>query len=393
MKKFAFLTTMTAVFLFAVIMLASCTKEGPAGSTGAAGPMGSTGTAGSDGLDGINGTDGTAGCIECHDGDASLKAKEYQWEVSAHNAGSALSRAGSASCAPCHSHQGFMISDGNNPLTVADWAGVDDPINPNCYTCHNIHQTYTPSDLSFTYPDQPNWAVTLGKDVSMDLGSGNLCAHCHQSRTRTPIVDMADLTAEYGSLSTHFGPHYSPQANMMGGFGAYELEGSKTYPTGNGHLAATNGCVGCHMSYSTANTTGGHTMHIDTGSDLTKACVQCHTGDVADEYYNDYYALNFATIDNHGTATEARNTTSLYAVLGDLLEAKGIYTSEIVLDEDGDMDHVAYNINRGLTGFNGTVVAAFFNHRYVYQDHSHGVHNPKWVEALLQNSIDALNAL
>lgn len=382
MKKFAFLTTMTAVFLFAVIMLASCTKEGPAGSTGATGPMGSTGTAGSDGLDGINGTDGTAGCIECHDGDATLKAKEYQWEISAHNAGSALSRSSSASCAPCHSHQGFLSSDGNNPLTSADWVGVNDPLTINCYTCHNIHQTYTPSDLGFTYPDQPNWAVTHGEDVSIDFGLGNLCVHCHQSRTRSPIVDMTDLTIVYEGISTHYGPHYSAQANMMGGFGAYEFEGDATYPTGNGHLAANNTCVSCHMGFDTASGTGGHTMHINAGSDLSKSCVQCHTGDVADEYYEAYYEKNFATLNSDGSA----NTTSLYAKLGYLLEEAGVYTSEL------DEDHIAFSINRGLD-LNGTLTAALFNHKFVYSDHSHGVHNPKWVEALLKNTIQAVEAL
>ena len=385
MKKFAFLTTMASVFLFAVIMLSSCTKEGPAGSTGATGPMGSTGTAGTDGLDGINGTDGTAGCIECHDGDASLKAKEYQWEISSHNAGNALARSSSASCSPCHSHQGFIASDGNNPLTSDDWVGVNDPINPNCYTCHNIHQTYTPSDLGFTYPDQPNWAVTHGKDISIDFGSGNLCVHCHQSRKRDPIVDMTDLSIVYENISSHYGPHYSAQANMMGGFGAYEFDGDANYPTGNGHLAADNTCVSCHMGFDTSAGTGGHTMKIDVGArdELKKSCVQCHTGDVADEYYDAYYAKNFKVHAGDDIDTDG---ISLYAKLGYLLADNAIL--DIVEDEEG----VHFNINRGLD-LNGTLTAALFNFKFVYSDHSHGMHNPKWVEALLKNTIQAVEAL
>merc|ERR1711991_814703 len=136
MKRFAFLT-MAVTFVFAAIIMVSCTKEGPAGATGPQGPQGPSGQ------DGINGTDGTAGCIECHDSDATLKSMEYQWSISAHNAGTAISRSGSASCSPCHSHQGFLASDGNNIDVKDQWKGIDDPVTINCYTCHNIHDTYT----------------------------------------------------------------------------------------------------------------------------------------------------------------------------------------------------------------------------------------------------------
>lgn len=383
---------MASVFLFAVIILSSCTKEGPAGSTGAMGPIGASGAAGSDGTDGINGTDGTAGCIECHDSDQRISIKQFQWERSRHARGTALSRASSASCAPCHSQQGFMLSDGNNPLTRDEWVGVNDPVTINCYTCHNIHQTYTPADLGFTYTDQPNWHVTNGEDVSIDFGKANLCVHCHQSRTRSPVVDMTDLTIEYSSISTYFGPHYSAQANLMGGFGAYELEGPKSYPTGNGHLGVTNVCVGCHMGFSSSAQTGGHTWIIDPENDLADACDQCHTGDVAEEYYDGFYAKNFVTVNDHGKSTATLNTTSLFTVLGDLLVLKGVYTKATVLDDNGYMDHQSYNIISGLT-LNGTLTAALFNHRFLYQDRSHGIHNPKWTEALLTNSIEAVKAL
>ena len=36
---------------------------------------------------------------------------------------------------------------------------------------------------------------------------------------------------------------------------------------------------------------------------------------------------------------------------------------------------------------------AFWNWRYIYQDHSYGLHNPKYAEALLKNTIANLKLL
>lgn len=379
MKKLTILTFLSAAFMASMILMSACTKEGPAGAPGA------------DGIDGINGEDGTAGCIQCHDADQTISQAQFQWESSAHAAGNALARSSSASCAPCHSQQGFMLSDGNNPLTADDWVGVDNPLTLNCFTCHPIHQSYTSEDVTtLNFSDQPNWAVTFGEDVDMDLGKGNTCAHCHQSRTRTPIVDMDNLTAIYTGISSHFGPHYSSQANVMGGFGAYEFEGSTVYPASNGHLGAVDGCVSCHMGFNKSSGSGGHSMHIDPSQDLVQACVQCHSeGAEAPEKYADYYHDVFATIDHDGD-DPTLNTTSYYSMLGDALTEVGVYTK--VIDSIGGFpEAVHYNINNGLE-ISGTLTAAMFNHRFLYQDHSHGMHNPGYAKALLKNSLEAVNA-
>lgn len=371
------------LMVFVLGTIVSCTKEGPAGPAG---------KDGKDGTDGTNGTDGTATCIECHDADMSMTTRQFQWESSMHAAGSALARSSSASCAGCHSTQGFFQTDGNNPLTSDEWQGVSDPIVINCYACHPIHSTYTAEDVvNFTFPDQPNWAVTHDKTIDIDFGKGNVCAHCHQSRVRTPVVDMNDLTAMYTGISTHYGPHYSSQANLMGGFGAYELPGSQTYPTSNGHLAAEDKCVSCHMGFTSANGSGGHNMHIDASRDLEASCKQCHgDGSAAPDKYADYYHDYFATIDHDGEHPTL-NTTSTYAVLGDMLTDYGVYT-KVVDSVDGYPEAVHYNINRDLE-INGTLLAAMFNHRFVYQDHSHGIHNPMYARALLMNSLEAVEAL
>ncbi len=386
MKKVNILNIVFYMFLALMVAMTACTKEG------AAGPSGQDGTDGADGADGADGVDGTAGCITCHDADQTISLKEFQWESSMHAAGTALSRSGSASCSGCHSEQGFFASDGNNIEKEDEWIGIDDPMVLTCFTCHPVHETYTYADVeNLNFPDQPNWAVTYGKDVDMDLGKANTCAHCHQSRVREPEVDMNNLDAMYSGISTHYGPHYSPQANVMGSFGAYEIAGDASYTTQNYHLGAEDGCVSCHMRFSSPNTTGGHNMHIDAGGDLEDACAQCHSsGADAEGKYEEYYHEVFATIDHDGD-DPTLNTTSYYTLLGDALTAYGVYTK--VVDSVGGFPEVVhYNINRDLE-INGTLTAAMFNHRYLYQDHSHGMHNPWYAEALLKNSLDAVEAL
>ena len=203
---------------------------------------------------------------------------------------------------------------------------------------------------------------------------------------------MNDLTAMYTGISSHYGPHYSPQANVSGGFGAYELEGSVSYGSGmHAHSDIENSCVKCHMGFSSAAGTGGHNMHVDASSDLEASCMPCHSnGSGAENLYNNYYKANFETID-HSVEPPVLNTTSLYTQLGDLLVEKGVYT-KVVDEEDGVPVDVHYNINSDLE-INGTLTAALFNHRYLYQDHSHGMHNPGYARALLQNSLEAVQAL
>jgi hypothetical protein len=385
MKRNNIFYVFATVFVAFMLILASCTKEGPAG------PAGADGKDGVDGVDGQDGADGTASCVECHDENATLLTPEFQWARSMHNAGTAIARSSSPSCSQCHSNQGFHLSNGNE---LDQGVPVNDPTTINCYTCHPIHSTYTPDDVkNFTFPDEPAWHVTYGKEVSLDLGKGNVCSHCHQSRTRNPVVDMNDLTQEYTGISTHYGPHYSSQANLMGGFGAYEIEGSISYGDGtHAHgKGAEDGCVSCHMRFSSASGSGGHAMGVDAPGDLEQSCKQCHSeGSGAPGLYETYYKANFATIDHDGDVPTL-NTTSLYTKLGDLLAQKGVYT-KVVDSVDGYPVDVHYNINSDLT-INGTLTAALFNHRYLYQDHSHGMHNPGYARALLQNSLDAVEAL
>lgn len=360
MKKFAFLTTMATVFLFAVIMLASCTKEGPAGTTGATGPMGSTGTAGLDGEDGINGTDGTAGCIECHDGGVNqgMFSKTIQWEASVHATGGNFNRA-DGECATCHTSQGFR----ENLITAAGEADISNPNPINCYTCHQIHESYTPNDLNLT-TSAPVVAKMNGAII--DLGKANLCVNCHQGRNlgSTLAIDGDSITVTSGYWSAHYGV----QGNIFAGLGAgaFEFSGSESYGENAHKNLITDACITCHMAEANGVAAGGHTWNMgyeQYGSFRmnTAGCVECHT-DASDL--------------SASVATLKSDVATLMAELEALLVAQHVV-------EPGD-DH----IHAGTYAAN--TAAAFINFKMINRDRSNGVHNPKYIKALLTNTIEAI---
>ncbi len=354
MKKTLF-TFLSIAFVSGMILMSSCTKEGPAGATGAAGPQGPAGE------DGINGTDGTAGCVACHDGGTTqgMFARIIQWEASTHATGGNFERNG-ASCAQCHTSQGHREFIANG--TVA--AAVSNPNPINCYTCHNIHDTYTAADLSLV--GASGFTTILGDAV--DFGKGNVCANCHQSRPVTvPDLDVATFT-----LGSRYGTHHGPQTQIISGTGLVKFDGDGY--GGNLHMnTVTDACVTCHMAEAYGVQSGGHTM---------KMSYEYHGHDV-------YSLAGCATAECHGTTADDKDSLTekiddLKAeVTGLLATLQGHLTTAGVLSATGSQKNGT---------FSSVYAAAYLNYQSVTEDKSLGVHNPTYVRALLNNSIDAVVA-
>jgi len=344
MKKILLITGIAAVASIVSVSLTSCTKEGPAGKDGEAG---------------INGTDGTATCIQCHDNTEELFAKQNQWSASTHANGGTYAR-NSEGCADCHTSQGFraIVETG-----VAVTEAVSNPNPVNCYTCHQIHKTYTVSD----------WALSTTSAVSLklsgetvDFGEGNLCANCHQSReidaSVMPVVGGADITLT--SANKRYGTHHGPQANIIGGVGKGLYEVGAGY-VNSAHSSIENGCVTCHLAEGYGNQAGGHVMNIkySTSSYVTSGCTAdgCHDAASVVQELEDYQAEVQSLLDQIKTKLVEKGIANE----GDLYTKPGTYSAD--------------------------VVGAFLNHQAVTEDKSLGVHNPRYVKRLLENTLAALN--
>ncbi|MDZ7737626.1 MAG: collagen-like protein [Bacteroidales bacterium] len=180
MKKLSHLLLIIAAAMF---VFTSCEgPQGPEGPQGAEGPQGEIGPAGP------TGPAGTAGCVECHDNSQIITAASAQWEASVHATGGNAER-NSTDCAPCHTSQGFLEVNaaGDFASTIGaktTAAAIDNPVQPNCYTCHDIHSTYTSDDWTLNKTDATvAWHSVDGTATTVDIGAGNMCTGCHQART------------------------------------------------------------------------------------------------------------------------------------------------------------------------------------------------------------------
>jgi len=336
------------LLMVAVVFLASCVKEGPAGLAGL------DGTNGTDGADGADGQDGSVTCMACHTG-TTIAARQFEYAISGHNAAVYLEYTSSApyfaSCAECHNGTGFIAKQTQGAEYEAML--LIDPDKINCTACHPLHSTFTYNDFGFRVTDAVDM---VGGSFNKDDGS-NLCATCHQTRRPEPNIDVPGET--YNITSTHYGPHHGPQANLFAGVGFAEIAGSFDYPVAGStaHTSQTS-CVTCHMG-DFDNQQGGHSF-----SPSLESCQACH-------------ATSSFDYSGKQTVTEEQ----LHELRG-LLITLGV-VEYVIADE-------AYE---PVVGTHPMVqVQGFFNWVGIEEDRSLGVHNPKYVSALLLNSIEAMKA-
>ena len=353
---------MYALAAFAFAFITAC--EGPQGPPG---PAGTDGADGTNGLNGINGVDANETCKVCHNDETTvLVSKIDQFEEGKHSGGTYYDRNGE--CAACHNNEGFLARQTytDEYAEAKTFTGAASAIS--CYTCHNIHQAYDADDWGLTYATQVTSTffgqTSPGYDPVEfnDFGSANICVQCHQARDRGDIPAF-DATAEYTITSSHWGPHYGIQGNVIHSSGGVPIVGSATYPTfGNGHAqgVATVSCTDCHMYE------GNHNLEVN-----YESCAGCHNS--ADEAEDAVDAL------------QAQVHTDMLA-LGKLLAAAGVMTPNL---NSAETDTLGYSPKRDAVA-TADQAKAVYNYMVVYQDHSKGVHNKKYIQALLTNSTEAV---
>jgi formate-dependent nitrite reductase cytochrome c552 subunit len=315
-------------------------------------------------------------CIECHANSQKITAKLYQWEHSVHATGGNNNH-NATNCAICHTSQGFVeriAKDTNSTV-----ATIQDPLPINCYTCHQIHTTYTDADWAFT----KTTPVTLWVGQNqLDFGKANLCISCHQSRPFSPgpaeqipapavafnFKPTGKVTDTVTIASTRYGTHHGPQGMMLPGLNGYEIPGPAVYEN-SAHTVALanntkNACIVCHMgTVQDGVASGGHTFRVITEEGVinTAACAECHPN------ANDLRAL---------VTDRQTKIDTLLSQLETLLIARGKWNPATGQNKAGK--YAQYE------------AGALFNFRYVAEDKSQGVHNYKYANALLVNSIAAL---
>jgi hypothetical protein len=286
-----------------------------------------------------------------------LFAKQVQYDNSVHRNGGNFER-NSASCAACHTSQGFLERIASGDIEAS--ATVEDPAPINCRTCHKIHTTYTAADYALT-STSPNGLLFNPGQGPVNFGAvGNLCSQCHQGRTLSPmpVPGGDDVTI----TSSRYGYHHGPQAQILAGVGAFEVGGNVV----NGPMAHGNPgpnpkvCGTCHMASAFGSQSGGHTwkmkyVYHDEEEENIAGCGICHS--------------TLVSFDHVGLQTLVEEKLEELAVE---LKRIGVMTSS------GSSKSGTWKAD---------IAGAFVNWQMIEEDRSLGVHNPPYVVAILNTSI------
>ena len=304
---------------------------------------------------------GTGACQKCHDA-PTHHIKGTEWNSSMH-AVTTTDPAGNASCVGCHTGTGFKARmSGVTPKDLT-YHPID------CGTCHEPHGMTTPaSDMHIIRAMAP---VKLADGtVVSNAGEGALCMNCHQSRQNA----AAYVPATAGS--SHYGPHYGTQGDMIEGVNGYTY--GQQMPTSAHGFVAKDTCVACHLQ--TVNPTdpgflavGGHTFKLSVtpaGSSapiqLVAACQGCHGSDVTTFDFPLFDYNNDGKIE--GVQTEVQH---LMDQLSSMLPPVGQPKTSLSIDATWTKPQLA----------------AAYNWTFVHNDGSKGVHNTAYTVALLKASI------
>ncbi len=314
-------------------------------------------------------------CGQCHD-KMSHHVKNYEWGQTLHASGYVFR---SGSCAPCHSTKGFV--EANDPsIRLTD--GVSTNLTRGTYnegvTCAACHDPHTTGMGESQLREATSVTLENGTVVTRG-GAGLLCMKCHHDRNE----------ANNRALGTS-GPHHGVQGDLL--FGENAIEYGMSMPSSRHWDVVKDTCVTCHMQETPAGMTaeaknhvGGHTFTIGWANasntvHLTEACVSCH-GEIE--------SFNFGgeDYDQDGSVEGVQKEIS------DMLDTlSSVYTNINIFSTN-------ITTSTGLTTSSKPPIStatmaslrqARYNWLLVTEDGSLGVHNPKYIAAILRASIDDL---
>jgi hypothetical protein len=268
-----------------------------------------------------------------------------------------------AACVRCHSTPGFV--DSSDGLPQSSQRTVYEAIT--CAACHDPHG---PANNPHILRQVDSVALLDGTTITQG-GLGQLCMNCHMSRQN------ATNYVETASASSHFGPHYGPQTDMLAGVNAVTY--GKEIPSSAHFAAVKDTCVACHLqevalAEAGFGNVGGHTFRPGWDGGTTDPSDDVHLVGLCTDCHGNIESFNFKRADYdgdgvvQGVQTEVKN---LIDRLGNLLPPEG--------------PSVAIT-----SAYTRQQLRAAFNYEFVLEDGSFGVHNLSYAVGLLKASITDL---
>lgn len=295
-------------------------------------------------------------CAKCHE-------QVEEWHESGH--GMALENAGitqeewndefnaggsassTSTCWTCHTGEGFAYA--NDP----QWTGTTRPAMASligCPSCHDPHSSTLDAQLR-NLNDYTTQYTAADTATYTGYGASQICVQCHHARRTN-----SNVASQINNGSEHFGPHASPQMDAFLGSGSYEIAGY-TYDRTHSHQTIPEGCVTCHMEFRDHSDplgwSGGHNWEPSPATCQTSGC---HGAMPAD------FDLNGAVTEINGLMDE------LLSTIGVPVDSLGSASLTVAQREAG------------------------YAYAFLYNDGSHGIHNPAYALSLLNNALDYLSS-
>ncbi len=354
-------------------------------------------------------------CASCH-AEPPRHGRYQQWQLSAHaNYETAIGEGMSGGCAPCHTANGFLAwADSNYTASSVTVTWTADQVHPQtCQTCHDPHAIGTTSSSPATDATVRISGSTPPLQAGFtanNVGRGAICMTCHNGRRGL----RNDSTFKTSSAAQ--APHAGPQADVLMGQNFYLVDvGTPGY-----HSRVQDTCVNCHMAKTpppaALSSSGGGTNHTFYAS--KEICSSCHATVTADDVQGPVeakletlaQAINQALFD----------TLKAQITLGNKIDLGGLKT----LTSTSDFTAVAFAESHGSQGMtvtladsttvgpvamtsvkvvpaagspvvlynvaDPTIPKAAWNMLMIESDSSKGVHNPGFVNRVLDVTIYAL---
>jgi len=296
-----------------------------------------------------------------------------------------------ATCAKCHSSQGFLDyvgADGSEAFKVDANAPVGSVIT--CNTCHNA------ATQALTTVKFPSGAELTG------LGREAVCMTCHQGVASKVQVDEAiakagatdedKVVGELGFINVHY---YAAAISRYGSQvkGGYEYDG-KRYDVLFEHVAGMQTCTDCHDS---------HSLEVK-----VETCSTCHEGATTTEALrNIRMASSEVDYDGDGDVKEGiyYEIDGLRQMLYQAIQAYAsevagtpiVYSAEaypyffIDTNKNGQPDEDEIKFPNRYNAWTPRLEKAAFNYQVSVKDPGGYAHGGKYIIQLLYDSIESLN--
>ncbi len=297
-----------------------------------------------------------------------------------------------ASCARCHSNDGFLDfigADGSTP-----WA-VDADAEPGIFHCEVCHQeSGAPRDLEM---------VTFPSGAKIEgLGPEAICMQCHQGRSSTNSVESSITKADVDddTVSTQLSfiniHYYAAASTQYGTFakGGYQYAG-KTYDGKFEHLTGYNACYTCHDPHS-----------LKPNPDR---CATCHTMVTEERNFHDIRFFGSLTdYDGDGDVSEGiyyeiqSFKDLLYRVMrgyaADVIGVSIAYDAMAYpyffkdLNDNGIVDESEATVANRFAAWTPRLLRAAYNYQVIQKDPGAFAHGGKYMIQLLYDSIMDVNS-